>query len=152
MLNFNSKKFSHFSKNQLFMKKRSILVFSLFVSTFVSLQAQRYLTPQFTATTRSTAIYGQNFTILPLLAGGRFTRQPLVCDIYQATGDTASGRPLMIFMSTSNFLPKSVRRNPLGDRRDSVAVEMCNRFAKLGYVTAAIDYRQGWNPIAQPEA
>jgi Secretion system C-terminal sorting domain len=152
MLILTRNNFYHFSKNQLFMKKRSILVFSLIVSTLVGLQAQRYLTPQFSGATRSTAIYGQNFTILPLLAGGRFTRQPLVCDIYQPTGDTASGRPLMIFMSTSNFLPKSVRRNPLGDRRDSVAVEMCNRFAKLGYVTAAIDYRQGWNPIAQPEA
>jgi hypothetical protein len=134
------------------MKKRSILVFSLIVSTFVNLQAQRYLTPQFTDVTRSTAIYGQNFTVLPLLAGGRLTRQPLVCDIYQANGDTLSRRPLMIFLPTGNFLPKSVRRNPMGDRRDSVAVEMCTRFAKLGYVTASVDYRQGWNPIATPEA
>ncbi|MEN9611811.1 MAG: hypothetical protein RLZZ628_2625 [Bacteroidota bacterium] len=128
------------------MKRRSILVFSLFISMLAGLNAQRYLTPQYTDVTTSTAYYGQNFTILPLLNNGHFRRQPLACDIYQATGDTVSSRPLMIFVPTGNFLPKSVRKSPLGDRLDFVAVEMCTRFAKLGYITAAIDYRQGWNP------
>jgi Secretion system C-terminal sorting domain len=134
------------------MKRRSILVFSLFVSMLAGLNAQRYLTPQFTQVTSSTTFYGKNFTILPLLAGGHFTRQPLVCDIYQPTGDTMSNRPLMVFIPTGNFLPKSVRKSPTGSRSDSVAVEMCTRFAKLGYVTAAVDYRQGWNPIDPTES
>jgi hypothetical protein len=130
------------------MKKRSILVFSLMVTALMSLHAQRYLTPQFTVVDKSTTFYAQNFTVLTLSVTGHTMRLPLACDIYQPKGDTVSSRPLMIFLSTSNFLPKSVRRQPLGDRTDSVAVEMCTRFAKLGYVTAAADYRMGWNPIA----
>jgi hypothetical protein len=130
------------------MKKRSILVFSLVVSALMSLNAQRYLTPQFSDITKSTTYYAQNFSVITLSVTGHTMRLPLSCDVYQPTGDTVSSRPLMIFLSTSNFLPKKVRSNPLGDRTDSVAVEMCTRFAKLGYVTAAADYRMGWNPIA----
>ena len=74
-----------------------------------------------------------------------------MCDIYQPTGDTAKLRPLMIYLPTGNFLPKAARRQPLGSRTDSCAVEFCNRFAKLGYVTVAADYRQGWNPIASQQ-
>ncbi len=130
------------------MKKRSILVFSLVVSALMSLNAQRYLTPQFTDVTKTTTTYAGNFSVITLSVTGHTMRLPLRADVYQPTGDTASSRPLMIFLSTSNFLPKSARRNPLGDRTDSVAVEMCTRFAKLGYVTAAADYRMGWNPVA----
>ena len=134
------------------MKKR-LLLFILASCSIFMLNAQRYLTPQFSGVTKSTAIYGQNFTVLTLSVTGRTARQPLVCDIYQPTGDVVipTGRPLMIFIPTGNFLPKSVRSSPTGDRTDSIAVEMCTRFAKLGYVTASIDYRLGWNPIASQQ-
>ena len=135
------------------MKKQYLLVLLLNLCTLVGVKAQRYLTPQFTTVTKTTAVYGQNFTAITLFVIGHTARQALVCDIYQPTGDTTSAsRPMMIFIPTGNFLPKSVRRNPLGDRTDSIAVEMCTRFAKLGYVTAAIVYRQGWNPIASQQA
>ena len=132
------------------MKKQLLLLLLAFCSV-LTLNAQRYLTPQFTEVTKTTAIYGQNYTALTLSVTGHTARQPLVCDIYQPTGDAATGRPAMIFIPTGNFLPKSVRRSPTGDRNDSIAVEMCNRFAKLGYVSMAIDYRQGWNPIASQQ-
>lgn len=133
------------------MKQRLLLLVLAFCSV-MTLNAQRYLTPQFTAVTKTTAIYGQNFTALTLSVTGHTMRQPLVCDIYQPTGDvTTAKRPLMIMIPTGNFLPKSVRRSPTGDRTDSVCVEMCTRFAKLGYVTASIDYRLGWNPIASQQ-
>ena len=132
------------------MKQRLLLLVFAFCSV-MTLNAQRYLTPQFTAVTKTTAIYGQNFTALTLSVTGHTLRQPLVCDIYTPTGDVATARPLVIFIPTGNFLPKSVRRSPTGDRNDSIAVEMCTRFAKLGYVTASIDYRLGWNPIASQQ-
>ena len=133
------------------MKKQLLLLLILAVCSVFTLNAQRYLTPQFTEVTKTTAIYGQNYTALTLSVTGHTARQPLVCDIYQPTGDAATGRPAMIFIPTGNFLPKSVRRSPTGDRTDSIAVEMCNRFTKLGYVSMAIDYRQGWNPIASQQ-
>lgn len=133
------------------MIKQRLLLLLLAIFSILSLNAQRYLTPQFTGVTKSTAIYGQNFTALTLSVTGHTARQPLVCDIYQPTGDVATNRPAVILIPTGNFLPKSVRRSPTGDRTDSVVVEMCNRFAKLGYVSMAIDYRQGWNPIASQQ-
>ena len=129
------------------MKQRLLLLVLAFSSAF-ALNAQRYLTPQFTDVTKTTTAYGFNYTVLTLSVTGHTARQPLAGDIYQPVGDANTSRPAMIFLSTSNFLPKSVRRNPLGDRTDSCAVEFCTRFAKLGFVTMAIDYRQGWNPIA----
>ena len=133
------------------MKKQRLLLLVLAFCSVFTLSAQRYLTPQFTGVDKTTAIYGQNFTVLTLSVTGHTLRQPLVCDIYQPTGDAATNRPLMIFIPTGNFLPKAARRSHTGDRTDSIAVDMCTRFAKMGYVTASIDYRLGWNPIAQQQ-
>ena len=134
--------------------KLRLLLFVFFLCSFFSMNAQRYLTSQFSAVGKTTAIYGDNFTVLSLSVTGRTTRAsqfpvpPMAVDIYQPTGDTVSRRPLMIFVPTGNFLPKDPRRSPTGDRVDSVAVEMCNRFARMGYVSASMDYRLGWNPVA----
>lgn len=133
------------------MKKQLLILCILTFCSFSMLSAQRYLTPQFSAVSKSTVIYGQNFTALTLSVTGRTARQPLVGDIYQPTGDTETKRPAMIFIPTGNFLPKEVRRSPTGDRTDSIAVEMSTRFAKLGYVSMSIDYRLGWNPIASQQ-
>jgi hypothetical protein len=134
------------------MIKQRLLLFVLAFCSVMTLNAQRYLTPQYTGVTTTTAAYGQNFTAITISVTGHTLRTPLACDIYQGTGDTASLRPAMIMLPTGNFLPKSVRKQPLGDRKDSVVVEMCTRFAKLGYVSMAIDYRQGWNPIASAQS
>jgi hypothetical protein len=34
---------------------------------------------------------------------------------------------------------------PLGTRKDSAVVELCTRFARMGYVAVAADYRTGWS-------
>ncbi len=133
------------------MKKNYLLLFVLFTTLSLNLSAQRYLTSQFTKVDKSTVIYGRNYTIITIPSTGHTLNQPLVADIYQPNGDTASNRPAVIFVPTGNFLPKVARSSPTGDRVDSIAVEMCTRFAQLGYVTASIDYRQGWNPIASTQ-
>jgi Secretion system C-terminal sorting domain/Carboxylesterase family len=131
------------------MKKRSILVFSLFMSMLAGLNAQRYFTPQFTKLDTTKGVqYGENFTVLYYSTKGRTVRDTLRCNIYQPQGDTVTSRPLVIFLHTGNFLSQDALASPIGDKSDSVVVEFCNRFAKLGYVTAAIDYRLGWNPTA----
>ena len=84
------------------MKLRLLLSFLAFCSVF-TINAQRYLTPQFTAVTKTTAIYGQNFTVLTTSVTGHTARQPLVCDIYQAVGDAGTGRPVMILYQQAIF-------------------------------------------------
>jgi hypothetical protein len=131
------------------MKKQLLLLVALMSMFAFNMQAQRYLTPQFTGVTKTATAYGFNYTVLTLsTALGHTARQPLAVDIYQPTGDTASNRPVFIFIPTGNFLPKDVRMVATGAKDDSTAVEMCTRFAKLGYVAASISYREGWNPIA----
>ena len=136
------------------MKKLILLL--LVCCTTLSIFAQtrvRYMDSVFASVAKTTVIYGQNYTIATLAVPSiaHTSKQPLVADIYQPTGDTATKRPVMIFVPTSNFLPKSVRSSPTGDRQDSVGVEFCNRFAKMGYVTLSMDYRLVWNPFASTQ-
>jgi poly(3-hydroxybutyrate) depolymerase len=58
---------------------------------------------------------------------------PLKLDLYQPTGDTANARPLMIFFYGGGFT--------VGDKSSSDIVRLCTTFAKMGYVTAAPNYR-----------
>jgi hypothetical protein len=61
------------------------------------------------------------------------TTQTLLMDIYQPTGDVLARRPVIIFAHQGGFVT--------GSRTDAYMVAVCNRFARLGYVTASIDYR-----------
>jgi hypothetical protein len=105
--------------------------------------AQRYLTEIFTSVdVTSDVVYGENYSVLtgsPLL-------QNLVMDVYEPTGDTETARPVMIYIPTGSFLPRYINQLPTGDKTDSASIEMCKRFARMGYVVACIDYRRGWNP------
>jgi len=59
--------------------------------------------------------------------------QQLRMDIYQPTGDTVRRRPVIIFAHQGGFVT--------GTRTDAYMVAVCTQFARLGYVTASIDYR-----------
>lgn len=61
--------------------------------------------------------------------------QVLKMDIYQPTGDTVSQRPLIVLAHGGSFIG--------GSKTDADVVALCNRFAKMGYVCASIDYRLG---------
>ncbi len=131
------------------MKKLTLLL--LFVAAFAvnMVNAQvRYLNQVFTGYTKTTAIYGTNFTALTLPVTGHTMRQPLVMDVYQPTGDVETERPLAIYLHTGNFLPYPQNGSCGGTRTDSATVEMAIRLAKMGYVVAVADYRLGWNPLA----
>ena len=64
------------------------------------------------------------------------TTQQLLMDVYQPTGDTVKRRPLIIFAHGGGFL--------FGAKNDGYPVAFCTRLAKLGYVTASIEYRLGF--------
>jgi dienelactone hydrolase len=70
--------------------------------------------------------------------------QQLLMDVYQPTGDTVTRRPVIIFAHQGGFVS--------GSRLDPYMADVCRRFAQLGYVTASIDYRLGFNltGLAQP--
>ncbi|MDB5235158.1 MAG: hypothetical protein JWR44_2151 [Hymenobacter sp.] len=118
------------------MKKTLLFLLCLFVAGLHAASAQidttqaRYYRPIFS-----------NVTVTPNVPYGsavKFdgTTQTLLMDIYQPTGDVALRRPVIIFAHQGGFLT--------GTRADAYMVNVCTQFAKLGYVTASIEYRLGF--------
>ncbi|MBL0047121.1 MAG: T9SS type A sorting domain-containing protein [Bacteroidetes bacterium] len=125
--------------------KKVILITLAFISIAAvqNTYAQRYLNEVFTNVTRTNNVkYGRNISVLT----GSPAAQDLFMDVYEPTGDTATKRPVIIYLHTGSFLPKLINGSPTGSRTDSTVVEMCTRFAKRGYVACAVSYRLGWNP------
>ena len=139
------------------MKKSLLLLFVCFLfSTAVEAQT-RYLQPIYTAAQirrADSVTVGVNKSMLAFYAGlGASFPQLQHADVYQPpTTDAETKRPLVIYLHTGNFLPINTV-GPSGSLRDSTAIEICTRFARMGYVAASADYRLGWNPtLAQEEA
>lgn len=55
-------------------------------------------------------------------------------DVYVPDGDTYTNRPLIVFCHGGSFMN--------GDKEDSDCVDFCESFAKRGYVTASVNFRQ----------
>lgn len=72
----------------------------------------------------------------------------LKMDIYEPTGDTISDRPVVIYVHTGNFLPPGINGSPNGSKTDSAAIVTCRKLARRGFVAVSVDYRLGWNPLA----
>jgi para-nitrobenzyl esterase len=89
----------------------------------------RYTEPNhFPDVTVTTAVqFGSNTAV----AGGT---QILRMDVYEPTGDVLQDRPVVIVAFGGSFVG--------GDR--SQVADLCRRFAKLGYVAVANDYRVGF--------
>ncbi|MCX7744072.1 MAG: T9SS type A sorting domain-containing protein [Flavobacteriales bacterium] len=58
----------------------------------------------------------------------------LLLDVYQPTGDTETNRPLILLAHGGSFISGS-------KTLDNAIVTLCQRFAKMGYVTASMNYR-----------
>lgn len=99
----------------------------------------------------SNVIYGVNATVLLVPQTGEAVPIPLAMDIYEPVGDTETSRPLVLVYHTGNFLPNVLNAQISGTKTDSAVVEICTRLAKRGYVAAAVDYRTGWNPLAETQ-
>jgi len=120
------------------------------LSLGLSVSAQtRYLDDVFSSVTvTSNVTYATNISILPLLQGLPPTPAPLICDIYEPTGDAMTNRPVIILVHTGSFLPTVINGQPTGSKTDLSIVEQCTRWAKKGYVAVAMDNRLGWNPTS----
>ena len=128
------------------------LLFSTLVVCLAALQVNaqtRYLDEIFDEVQVTSDVqYGTNITILPALQGLPPAAEALMLDIYEPVGDTETERPLFLFFHSGNFLPPMVNGGTQGTRTDNTVVEICERYARMGYVTAAVSYRLGWNPTA----
>ena len=129
--------------------------FTAFIILLASFQvnAQRYLTEVFNdVTVQSDILYSINISILT----GTPEPDTLYADYYMPMGDTITDRPLVIVAHTGSFLPVGppgfLNGQTTGSKLDYSVTEICTRLAKRGYVAAAIDYRLGWNPLADEAA
>lgn len=130
--------------------KQTTTLIAIFLLLGSLLTAQtRYIDEVFSEVEVTSDItYGVNATVLALSQLGEAIPQELKLDFYQPVGDTATERPLVIIFHTGNFLPHPENGSTGGTRTDSAVVEVANRLARMGYVTACASYRLGWNPIA----
>jgi hypothetical protein len=142
------------------MKKTFPLLFLVISITGYTNAQVRYLDDIFSVSQivkTTDVVYGQNFYFMdypPAPAGSDSVPQigPLQMDVYTPpVSDTAQTRPLIILVHSGSFLPKYFNGYPTGRKDDSTVVELANRFTQKGYVTSAIDYRLGWNPLASSQ-
>ncbi len=78
----------------------------------------------------SNVLYGGNYN--PNIWGTP-EWQDLYLDIYEPVGDDIEDRPLVFFLFAGSFV--------VGSKTSGDIVELCTRYAKMGYVASAIDYR-----------
>lgn len=106
--------------------KRNLLLTLLLALPFWSINAQdcnRYLEEIFSEVSVTTVEYTE-------YADGSENK---LMDIYQPVGDDYNKpRPVMIFAHGGSFLG--------GSKENNTVTELCNRYAKRGYVTASINY------------
>jgi len=107
------------------------LIFTLPAFGQLPCENGRYLNPIFPNITTTSGIeYGEN--IQPTILDPNGT-QTLRLDFYEPEGDTAARRPLIIWAFGGAFV--------IGLRASPDIVELSQRFSRLGYTNASIDYR-----------
>ena len=121
----------------------------------LSFSQTRYLDDVFTnVTVTSDVEYAQNISILPAILSGGVNPpalMPILCDIYEPTGDNLTDRPVIVLAHTGSFLPPVINGQPTGSKLDSSIVQQCMRWARKGYVAVAMNYRLGWNPTSSDQ-
>ncbi len=120
------------------------LITFLFVFVVSGLSAQtcssdRYRSEVFTQLDiQRDVVYGNAPLLTPVYLGENVTVPlDLDMDIFQPAGDTQSLRPLFLWAFGGAFI--------IGNKEHGDMQEMCERFARRGFVTASINYRKGLN-------
>ena len=117
-------------KNPLLLALLVLLGYAAAAQTPIDTTGGRYFRPVFpTVNVTSGVVFGS----APDYLGNT---QTLRMDIYQPAGDVSPERPVIIFAHQGGFI--------VGSRTDAYMIKVCTQFAKLGYVTASIDYRLGF--------
>lgn len=111
------------------MKNIGTLILFLGISTFFFGQCDgRYQTEIFSSVSVSTVNYSDVYT-------DQFHEM----DIYTPDGDTATNRPVILYMHGGSFYA--------GDKNLTDCVDFCTSYAKRGYVAISANYRLSSNPI-----
>lgn len=115
-------------------------VLSVVALSFGQCDTMRYKSPIFNSVTAHENVKYGSATVWSVPYG----QTDLYMNVYTPDNDTLTKRPLMIWVHPGGFLN--------GAKEADDMVELCNRFAKKGYVTATIDYRKGFNPTSASSA
>lgn len=113
--------------------KNLIGLIGILLCAFASMAQTRYFDSLYAAEVTSDVFYGSNYNY-------DGSEQELLLDVYQPMGDDLEKRPLIIFSHGGSFLA--------GSKENPTVVELCTRFAQLGYVTVSMNYRLGVNYFA----
>ena len=111
------------------------IIYYLIAITFLFPQSEcdgeRYYDEVFNQVNISSNVqYGGNYN--PNIWGQNLW-EDLYLNIYEPAGDDVEDRPLVFFLFGGSFVA--------GSKTAGDIVELCTRYAKMGYVAAAIDYR-----------
>ena len=115
------------------MTYHKILIFSLISFIFGQFECDgvRYTDEIFSeVNVTSNVLYGGNYN--PNVWGQEQWHN-LYMDVYEPVGDEVEKRPLVFFLFGGSFVA--------GSKSSPDIVELCTRYAKMGYVASAIDYR-----------
>lgn len=109
-----------------------LIIFSIDLSsaqTIIDCSSTRYDQEVFTSVDiQSNVVYGSNIN-------ANNANEILIMDIYQPAGDTASFRPLILWVHGGSFIG--------GTKNEQDVTNLSIAFAKRGYVCASISYRLG---------
>ena len=107
------------------------ILFANFIFPQSECDGERYTDEIFSqVNVTSNLLYGGNYN--PNIWGQNLW-QDLYLDIYEPVGDDVEDRPLVFFLFGGSFVA--------GSKTNADIVELCTRYAKMGYVASAIDYR-----------
>ena len=107
------------------------ILFANFLFPQSECDGERYIDEIFSqVNVTSGVLYGGNYN--PNI-WGQNPWQDLYLDIYEPVGDDVEDRPLVFFLFGGSFVA--------GSKTNADIVELCTRYAKMGYVASAIDYR-----------
>lgn len=118
------------------LKKLLFYLVILLITNTLFAQNYRYTEDQFTSVSViEDVIYGNAPFVNDLLGVESITtNQDLLMDIYLPVGDPHTLRPAIIFAHGGGFV--------IGNKQHDDMVALCETYAKKGYVTISIDYRQ----------
>ena len=122
--------------------KKILFFYSLLLSFSLFGQNVRYLNRVFSQVTKTANVTYATAPAIsaPYLSESFTSNAPLKMDIFEPTGDAATARPLIVLMHSGGFLT--------GNKDVNDMQWICDSFARRGYVTCTIDYRQGFNPLS----
>ncbi|MAU36696.1 MAG: hypothetical protein CMD14_04925 [Flavobacteriales bacterium] len=111
------------------MKKQILILISILLNNYMLAQCNgRYEIEIFNSVSKTTVNYSDIYN-----------DNEHKMDVYTPDGDTEINRPVILYMHGGSFTA--------GDKSTSDCVDFCESFAKMGYVTASLNYRLAPNII-----